>query len=162
MLRLLPIVAALALAPFATGQTVPTSFQTYGLGCAHPLNPNPPTLYSAKGPVLGQPFSWEVRNVPANTLGLMLIGGSNQFWGGTPLPLPLAFHDMPGCSLYCSPDVYFYLATGTGTAKATVGMPSQANLLKLTFYMQFLVPDAAANKQGVGSSNAAIAVIGNT
>ena len=113
-----------------------------------------PTLAAANAtpyPRIGQPFTFEVTNLPASAPAFLQIGFSRTNWAGVALPLDLGFFGMPGCTLRTSGEISVPLVNVGGRATWTVPMPNEPGR---TFYAQAIALDATANPRGLTLSNA--------
>ena len=130
----------------------------FGNGCAGTTGM--PALIPNQLPAVGQPFSVALINIPANTIGLLVLGNSHAgFSGGV---LPLAPIGMPGCTLYANLDV-LSLIPNTGPFGAYVWgevLPSQPQIAGALFSMQFFFLDLPANAFGLSSTGGAIGRVG--
>ena len=125
---------------------------SYGSGCgAPPLGLMP--VASAR-PVLGSIAGATVVNVPSSLVGVA-IGFSNQAFGATPLPLPLAAMGMPGCDLLQSNDAFGFATTpsGASTRAFAHAIPSAPSLLGQHAYVQAYAFAPGANPLGLLASN---------
>lgn len=95
---------------------------------------------------------------PAATL---LLGLSDQTWGGVGLPLALDFAGLPTCRLLVSVDVLVPAPISAGgMASWTVPIPEDRNLLGRTFFTQILSPDPGVNAAGLVISAGLAVTIG--
>ncbi len=93
---------------------------------------------------------------------VIVVGDSDTLWNGVPLPLDLTFMAMPGCKLLATwvTQVGIFTQNG-GTVVWMVTIPNSSALIGIDFYNQAWVLDAAANAQGIATSNGGKGVIGN-
>ena len=100
-----------------------------------------------------------LRALPQNAN--LLLGTSNQTWGGSSLPMPLDSIGMPGCRLYTSPDVIVTgPISGSGEASWSLPVPNLRSLLGAHFYAQVLAPDPGLNRAGSRSAGGWISELG--
>ena len=67
---------------------------------------------------------------------------------------------MPGCTQYVSIEATHFMLSVTGATTWAIPIPAQPWLVGSTFFVQALVPDAAANAFGATVTNAGAATIG--
>lgn len=80
-------------------------------------------------PLFGTPLDITLAGAPANSWAFLLMGGRGWKWSLLSLPLDLTPFGAPGCTLYTPPVIGFAVKTdGTGSAKATLQLPSPAGL----------------------------------
>lgn len=127
-------------------------FATFGNGCAGTLG-QAPSLVSSDRPWLAETFDMAITPVPANTIGIVVMGLSNTFSGAVPLPVSLAAIGMPGCDLQVDPVLIGgLLATGT-TANWALAIPNDPTLLGGDIYVQGGAFDLGANAAGIIVAN---------
>lgn len=130
----------------------------FGNGCAGTAGT--PTLIPNQLPAVGQPFSVALLQIPANSIGLLVLGNSQAgFPGGI---LPLSSIGMPGCSLYANLDVLSVIPN-TGAFGAYVWgdvLPNQPQIASALFTLQFFFIDAGANTAGLSATQGAIGRVG--
>jgi len=129
-------------------------FNWAGAGCAG--SGGIPALKAAAPPRLGTTLDVEI-SPPVAGPAVLLAGFSNTQSSLGPLPIDLAPLAMPGCALRVSQD--FVVPFGN-QHRAGVPIPSDPLLTGLTFHVQALVVDLAANTRGAIVSDAATAVVG--
>jgi len=134
----------------------PPSFTAFGTGCGMPGEV--PVLSAGTPPRIAQPFQVNLTNLLNNGgqggAGFMVLGFSNTLWlGSVPLPVDLAFNNMPGCPLNVDP-YDFYLSIYAGNS-GTWGLPVPASMdfYAMPFYLQFFMIDARVNAFGLAASN---------
>jgi hypothetical protein len=115
------------------------SYSGYGAGCSGWAGT--PWLASASRPIVGQSFSVNLYNLPADHSVLLGIGLSNTDWLGMPLPLDLAPLGAPGCRVLASADVTLPLFNWAGQASWTWAVPNQGSLVGVAFYCQAAAVD---------------------
>lgn len=130
------------------------TFSTYGAGCAG--SNGTPTLDAAPGarPRIGTTFDMALNNLPvAGSAVVGVVGFSDTFWSGVPLPFDLGPLGMTGCSLLA--DLSFALTQVAGGASATWGLPvpMDVRLLGGDIYVQALVVDPGVNPFGMTATN---------
>ncbi|HEX6813509.1 MAG TPA: kelch repeat-containing protein [Planctomycetota bacterium] len=141
---------------FTLDSTAPGSFTATGFGCAGPSGT--PALTGLGFPWIGTTVSLSAAPIPI--LGVFVLGMSNTISGGVPLPLPLAFLGMPGCSLQVSLDTLVTSSPGGGAAQVAVQIPLLPSLVGTTFHVQAGSFDPGANPFGLTISNAVAVSIG--
>ncbi|MGE3174602.1 MAG: hypothetical protein AB7O97_18365 [Planctomycetota bacterium] len=116
-----------------------------GVGCGSfgPLHLSVPAR-----PVLGSTLALETTNLGFNpTLGIVVLGF-------TPIPgLPLDSLGMPGCFLYQSLDMSFFLAAGPSSMVMPLTLPEDPFLIGAIVRAQSAVRDPMANPLGLSASN---------
>jgi hypothetical protein len=134
------------------------SYTVFGAGCAGSAGvvsnamSQPPQLGTTPNIVFG--------NLPATNLAVAILGVSNTVSTAGPLPLPLAFLGMPGCSLRVSPDVTIAVVGAGGTGAVPFPIPNNPIFVGFTFHTQALAIDPGINAFGASMSAAATAVVG--
>jgi hypothetical protein len=143
----------------------PATFATFGAGCAG--SAGVPTLAAQPGslPQLGSIFQLVVGNLaPTSPLALGLLGISTSFnqngLGSYALPLALDGLGMPGCAQRVSADLLLALPAGGGIAPWPLPIANVPTLVGLTFYVQALAFDAAANPFGAVTTNSGSGIVG--
>jgi hypothetical protein len=136
------------------------SFSSSGTGCKG--SAKVPQLTATTLPVHGKTFTTRLSPLQATPAAtpFMTVGISNQQWGAIKLPLDLGFLGMPGCKLFVSADVSLPLKSNAGAARCDLAIPTVAEFVGKSFYLQGLVLDRKANRLGVALSNAGKATIG--
>lgn len=111
------------------------TYETFGASC--PSGVDAPSLSSnGDRPVLGQPFTLTLRNLPPWQPTLLLFGLSNTNWLGVPLPLDLGLLGAPGCELLVSGNAALPLFSWLGERSIAWSVPSQPALVGVRFYNQ--------------------------
>lgn len=98
------------------------SLTTFGAQCRQA---QPVSLLGYGSPTPGGTVEVAVSGAVANAPHVLLLGGSNQTWGGVtlPWPLPAAFAFAAGCALRVSPDLTVPLAVAAdGTASLPIAI----------------------------------------
>lgn len=118
-----------------------TQVVQFGAGCAG--SAGVPALTVQGTPRSGASCTITCQNAPAVSVGFWLFGWSNAVFVGTPLPMSLAAHGMPACSLLVSVDAtqLFFVQT-TAPAFTFANIPSA--LVGLDLYLQAALLDATA------------------
>lgn len=139
------------------GNPVPATVRGYGNACSGPVGTPQLGVTGGGLPWMGQSFVIQASGVsPAS---LFLFGWSDTAFGSLTLPMPLAAHGAPGCTLLASPDaVYGVVAAPISTFR--VAVPYLPGIAGLTFYAQAISLDPAANALGVTTSNGLALTIG--
>jgi hypothetical protein len=94
-----------------------------------------------------------------------VLGTSNRWFGGVPLPFDLTAHGAPGCFLYTdwlllSAHVTDWrLPSLVGEAHLELPLPLDPSLLGATLFSQWLFIDPAANRLGLETSQGVRATI---
>ncbi|MCA8970428.1 MAG: hypothetical protein KDC95_11610 [Planctomycetes bacterium] len=136
------------------------STASYGVGCKGANGF--PTISAPSRPILGQAFSVDLAGGRANSPVGLLGGLSNTKYGLLDLPLPLATIGAAGCTLFNSADfVTPAVSDGSGAARISVRVPTDRQLLGITFYNQWVVKDASMNRLGAILSNGLRVSIGD-
>ena len=150
MRRFLP---ALSLSLLSLPLAAQAAANPIGAGC--PGSNGVPTLSAAQGPILGQPLTVDVSNMPV-ILGQVwwLWGVDDVNWSSNVLPLDMALYGMPGCNLYISPMYQTFQFQTAPTLSETFFVPQQASLLGCRLLNQVLVCDSGINQAGYTSTNA--------
>jgi len=121
-----------------------------------------PRLYSNDTPQIGNTFRVRVDQSAPSTVALLVLGFSDTWWNGIPLPLSLAPFGAPGCSLLVDNAIGSVLVTDSaGTTNLQYTLPNAIYALGSSFYNQAFVFDPAANAFGFVASNAGHGVFGN-
>jgi hypothetical protein len=111
-------------------------------------------------PWIGDTMSVTATHLPLS-VGVMLLGFSNQNSNGVPLPLDLGAFGLPGCDLRVALDQSTLLLGSGGQATYTLPIPDDPALRGLPFYNQVVSLDPGANAFGATMSDAATAVVGS-
>lgn len=111
------------------------TYETFGTGC--PGGADAPSL-TANGdrPILGQPFTITLQDLPPWQPTLLLFGLSNTNWLGMPLPLDLEPLGAPGCELLVSVEAVRPLFSWLGQRSISWSVPNQPALIGVQFYNQ--------------------------
>ncbi len=141
------------------GPVTPARTQMFGTGCSG--SQGILELDAPGRPWLGSPFLAEWRNTPSATLLAAILGGSNQSWGTTPLPLDLGAFGMPGCDLLVAPDAIAAILPSSHGYTLTIRIPANTALLGQTLYLQGMALDPTANAGGAIASNGLEFTIGS-
>ncbi|MGE0144297.1 MAG: hypothetical protein AB7I19_11590 [Planctomycetota bacterium] len=139
----------------------PGQYETYGAGCAGTTR-RVPVLGFADVPTLGQSTSLLLQSAVGATNAFVSVGISDQFSGGSPLPLDLGVVGAPGCFVLASLEMTMAAAVGpAGDASATLPIPALASLVGAQFFDQWLVLMPGANTLSLLVSNAGRGTIGD-
>jgi hypothetical protein len=133
------------------------TYTTFGAGCTGTYGTPEIRQFSGALPLVGQPFSVEVTNLPPSGIAYMVAGLSKTNWFGLPLPLPLDVIGMLGCTAYTDHIRVFPIVSVGGRAVWTTLVWNDPGR---TFYNQAFVLDPSANPFGLIVSNAGEGVIG--
>jgi len=107
----------------------------FGSGCGVPAL----TLSGVTPPRIGTTAQSLITNIPANAIAFVAIGGSNLYFGPSPLPVSLVTVGMPGCYLLQSANYGIFfptMAQANGTATFSTVMPNLTFLLGWHLYLQ--------------------------
>lgn len=134
---------------------------TYGTGCG-----NPPLVLSPLAtarPTIHSSAVVELSNIPSPA-AFVSLGWSRANAGTQPLPVPLAYFGMPGCSLLQSAEANAEPVTFTGPATGTYSLtvPNWPGLIGLKIYLQGWADAPGANPGGLVVSNGIEWVIGGS
>ncbi|MGE3173794.1 MAG: TolB family protein [Planctomycetota bacterium] len=111
-------------------------------------------------PWLGFDFHLHGQNAPS-AIGMVVLGTSNQSWNAAPLPLPLDAVGMPGCTLFTSVDLSFFVfAAAVGTYDLTLPIPNDPAFRGVTLHAQTWLADPGFNAFGGVMSDALDFTIG--
>ena len=128
----------------------PPGVSLFGAACTDQTG-QIPRIGVGVGARLGKTLTVNLSNANPGLLAAVLgLGFSDLTWGGTALPLSLAFLNMPNCSWYVSGDVALTLPTVglNGTrhhATHTIPVPAVTSLLGTSLYGQWLVLESGPN-----------------
>jgi hypothetical protein len=138
---------------------VAPTFTTSGAGCgaSGSLAAQPGSV-----PRLNTTFAINVNGVAPNAVAVgMSLGFTNSFVGPFPLPLPLDFAGMPGCTLYHDAAFAFLPTTLTGTtATWSIAIPNTYALANSHLYVQALSVIPGVNPAWLVTSHVGDARIG--
>lgn len=138
------------------------SYSLFGAGCVG-SNGTPNLQAPSSPPILGGPFELIVGSLPAISTAFGMYGFTDsQLPNGTPLPLPLGYLGMQGCSLFVSADVIVYLGnrpTPT-TASWVTSLPLLPALAGTSLFQQAFVIDPGINPFNATMSNPGRADLG--
>jgi hypothetical protein len=147
--------------PYAYVTVNPARFEVLGPGCSG--SAGEPTLrlsHNWTRAWLGRTLCTELANLP-QSVGIVVVGWSNQQAGAFTLPLPLDSFGMPGCSARVSSDaVYFVMGSG-GRATLTMPVPVNPSLVGMALYQQGVSVDPGCNAAGLTVSNSARVTVGS-
>lgn len=126
-------------------------FTKYGTGCTSSVGV--PSVHGQGTPEPGNSYNVLLENAPPATPAILMIGGSDKYWGQLPLPLPMAaFGANPSCQWLASPDLYVLTSTdATGTALQSIAVPNLYWFESAFIRHQWLLIDqnAPANPAGL-------------
>ena len=153
MKKLLPALATGAL--FAAGADAQVTY--FGAGCAGGSGLTPSISISGF-PEVTSSFSVDISTGIPSTLTILVIGGSNTTWLGSPLPLDLGFVGLGGCDLNVSYDnTLTFIADAAGDVSLPVSGAGFAP--GTTVYTQVFALDPSPTTLG-GMSDGMEVVIG--
>jgi len=139
----------------------PAHFEPLGPGCAGSAGVPVLQPVEQSRPWIGEVFELDLRPIPSSGLAtpFVLLGASNELWGGVPLPLELGLIGMPGCWLQVSIDVSLPLPNHGGWTGLPLAIPFDYRLLGAGIFAQAFVLDPGA-VPAAATSNAGLLVIG--
>jgi hypothetical protein len=141
----------------------PAEFEEFGRGCPGAVGAPDLTRAEWTGAWLGESLTFVLDSIPAapTSVPFLLLGTSDEWVGGQPLPLLLDPIGMPGCGLWIAPDLLTAPMPRVGPgAELAVPIPNDLRLVRAPFFAQAFVTELGANPLGVTASNGAIATIG--
>jgi len=150
--------------PRFKGTTKPVPYpgdftELFGAGCRG--TGGVPALTGRGLPFLGSDVELRLASLaPTANVVFVFLGGSNTVWAGGRLPLGLDGFGMPGCHLLVDPAVGVGRVVTGGRASYGFKVPNTVALAGKNLYAQGFVPDRAANKFGMTSTNGYRATIG--
>ena len=151
--------AAFAYALDAGTAITPTT--TFGSGCQTSGGTTP--ALTAGAATVGANWNLSLANGPASSAGILILGGSNTTFNGTPLPILLDPLGAPNCRLSVSMDITIAVVTNASRAfSANVPIPAVPPMAGSTFYAQAAISDVFANTLGLVTSSSASATVGVT
>ena len=131
------------------------SYDTFGTACAGSR-----AALDGLPPRLGRQFSINLTGLPAVTGGVVLLGFSDVCFSAGPLPMDLGVINMPGCSLYVSPDASVPFSASGGFGQAGFRIPNGRDLLGRVFYNQAVFYAQGATPANLQVTNAGRGIIG--
>lgn len=141
----------------------PGAFVTRGGPCGGVNRRAPRILADPSVPSVGSPFAVVIDRGPANASAWVAFGLQDQQLGGAlPLPFDLGALGAPGCQVHV--DLLALAAASTdaaGVGRMPVALPTQAGLVGITFFAQWLVLEPGANSLGLVTSAGAACRVGN-
>jgi len=139
----------------------PARFEPLGPGCAGSAGVPILEPVGKSVPWIGETFELDLRPIPSSVLAtpFVLLGASNELWGGVPLPLELGVIGMPGCWLQVSIDISLPLPNHGGWTGLPLPIPYDYRLLGAPLFTQAFVLDPGATPPAA-VSNAGLLVIG--
>ncbi|MCA8971266.1 MAG: DNRLRE domain-containing protein [Planctomycetes bacterium] len=114
---------------------------SFGTACASSemLSGRPVLVVDSDDALIGKPLDLHAYDAARASMRatLLLAGFSKTNWGALPLPLNLAFLQLPSCNVYVSgDDVLGTLSYSTKDAKWTLPLPNDARLRAIPLYFQ--------------------------
>lgn len=138
---------------------LPGAFTLYGTGCQGTAGT--PYLFSPETPYVGHSVPVIVANLLPTALAFVVLGVSDTYWLGLPLPVNLAAVGAPGCEVLMSADIFQLATNYNGTAYTTIALPpGLAPSTTPAFFVQSFATDFAANPLGLVLSNAGAVTVG--
>jgi hypothetical protein len=131
---------------------LPAPYEPVNRSC--PASSSPPELDLTQPwtrPWLGDTLSVTARSLPLS-VGLLVMGFSDQQFGGNTLPYPLDVHGMPNCFLSVAPDATLLAVGSGGAATFALAIPNLPPLLGTQFWQQVFAPAPGANAAGMLAS----------
>jgi hypothetical protein len=118
-----------------------------------------PSMGSDGVPIVGRSFALTLSQAAPGAVTALLIGTSDQSFGGITLPAPLP--GAPGCSLLVAPErIDQRAADAVGSARVDLPVPGDPALIGVDIFHQWVVIDAGANALGLAVSEGARTRIG--
>jgi len=120
-----------------------------------------PRLECVGRPETGSTFTAQIFDAPPFMNAAIISGGSNTFWGTTPLPLDLTPVGAPNCFLLVSYDSQLAFQTNvSGWGQFGISVPNDPALRGTRTYLQGVVFDPLANMHGAVYTSALELLIG--
>lgn len=140
-------------------------WNAYGSGCVASNGRIPALAVSAgSSGQLGQTIQFELANVPIFfSVSYAVLGFDRRFFNGLPLPLPLGFVGLSGCTAWAPIEVSvpIGLPNAQGVVIWPVVIPNLAYLLGIEVYMQCLSVEPPGYSRWASVSNAIAVRLGN-
>jgi hypothetical protein len=138
----------------------PPTFTPFGIAC--PGSAGLPILGATSSlPFLGVTFEMDLQQLPATSIGCVIVGLSDTSCWLLPLPAELSSFLMPGCWLYTDLVESMWFQAVGGKARCPMTIPAVPAFEGLRFFAQGLIHDPPANARGFVTTNAAAAVLGS-
>ena len=138
---------------------LPGAFTLYGAGCQGTAGT--PFLFGPETPYVGESLPVIVANLLPTAPAFIVLGVSNTFWQGLPLPVNLAVVGAPGCFVLTSSDIFLLATNFSGTAYMNIALPPGITPSTTpAFFVQSFTLDFAANPLGIVLSNAGAVTVG--
>lgn len=113
-----------------------------------------PSISNTGVPTINSSFSIDLSSAPNSAKAFFAAGVAKT-------SIDLTVIGAPGCTLYTSPLVVLGVTTtATGTAKVSVAIPNNAQLVGVSFFAQYGIAAAGANPAGIVFSDGGEAKIG--
>ncbi|MCB9881297.1 MAG: DNRLRE domain-containing protein [Planctomycetes bacterium] len=114
---------------------------SFGTACASSenLSGRPVLVVDSDDALIGKPLDLHAHDAARASMRatLLLAGFSKTSWGALPLPLNLAFLQLPSCNVHVAgDDVLGTLSLSTKDAKWTLPLPNDARLRAIPLYFQ--------------------------
>lgn len=126
--------------------------EPFGAGCAGSNGVPQLSARAWERPRLLDSFAVQLDAVPSNG-AILALGFRDDQWSGLPLPLLLDFVGMFGCQALLELDSLYPTTSPGGHADWTFAVPNTPSLLDLSFFLQAVAVDGAANPAGLTTSN---------
>lgn len=145
---------------FVTGYVA--SSVAHQAGCLGPAGVPTVAAVSGSRPALGTTFQVRFTNLPNTPAALVFaaLGGSDQTWNGTPLPLDLTPIGYTSCMLRIEPATIELLSNNAGIANWGIAVPNTPSLDGAVFFLQGLVLTPGFNPGGGVTSSSLRATAG--
>jgi hypothetical protein len=137
----------------------PATFDQHAPGCPASLAPTLALSLPWTRAWGGGSLATDIGNL-GSPFAILTMGFGDQLYNGNPLPLALASHGMPGCTLNIEPTTSLVLPAVNGTATATIPIPNTAALYGQPFYQQAFAAVPGANPLGVLASDSMRGTVG--
>lgn len=92
-------------------------------------------------------------NLPAGTVGSLVVGWSTTAWGANSLPFALAPYGMTGCQLLVAPEITVPFAATNNAATAPFSVPLNAAMVGQEAAFQALFVQPGLNPASVGTTS---------
>lgn len=144
--------------------TTSAGVRTFGfaLGLVEQSHAAVPRLYSTDTPQIGNNFRVRISQARPAAPEFLVLGFSNTYWNGVPLPLDVTPLGAPGCSILVAPLlVETLVSNASGSSNRELSIPNDIYLLGHRFYNQAFITDPMANTLGFVGTNGGVGLFGN-
>lgn len=128
------------------GSRVAGSLRVFGQACGS----SNPGLELSGVPDLGGTVELRLVRLPAQQVGALLIGISDQTYQGVVLPLDLGKLGFGGCTLYTSIEQSLAQGSGSGSVLRRFSIPQTGALIGRSLFMQYAVEDGGVKLSNAG------------